>query len=511
MKILVVEDNQITAELLTEVLSSQHHNIDVVVDGEAAWNVLLSFNYDLIILDVMLPKLDGISLCRRLRSQGNYTPIILLTAHNNSTNKVTGLDAGADDYLAKPFDINELLARIRALMRRGGLTSRPILEWSFLRLDPSSCAVTWQEQPVHLTPKEYALLELFLRNQQRIFSCGALIENVWSFEEPPTEDTVRSHLKGLRMKLRLSGVPKDPIESIYGMGYRLRSKEKLEQFENFQLKISKVKTDSIQKIWQRGKEKTGQRITLLEEATTQLLRNELRRKLRVKAEQEAHKLVGTLGMFGSNRGSSLAHEIEILLQGQEFISQEQAQHLSELVAALRQEFEQINLGEIQEIPQNPVSEELQSVLRDSEAKVLIVDHDTEFLSTVAELLTPCNCRVYTLDNPLHFWDILAAEQPELIVLNVEYTEISGIELCQLLRNHPLWNSLPVLFLGNTTDAETIHQVFAIGADDYINLPIVGPELVTRILKSLERTRLLSSLGKSDVFTAVTNQSQNELQ
>lgn len=160
MRILLIEDDDLIVESLTKALTEQHYVVDVATDGETGWELAEAFVYNLILLDVVLPKLDGFSLCQRLRSQGNQTPILLLTAQDTSTSKVTGLDAGADDYLAKPFDMSEWLARMRALLRRGGASLPPLLEWRNLQLDPSTCEVTCNGQPLHLPPKEYELLEL---------------------------------------------------------------------------------------------------------------------------------------------------------------------------------------------------------------------------------------------------------------------------------------------------------------------------------------------------------------
>ena len=215
MKILLVEDDAYLAEALAEALTDQRYAVDIATDGEVAWDQVKTLSYDLILLDVMLPKLDGITLCQRLRSQGNRTPIILVTAKDNSTSKVHGLDAGADDYITKPVDLAELSARIRALLRRGDLAASPVLEWGDLHLDPSTCKVSYCNQPIDLTPKEYGLLELFLRNRHRVFSCGVILDRLWSYdEETPGEDTVRSHIKGLRMKLRAAGGLDDPIDCL---------------------------------------------------------------------------------------------------------------------------------------------------------------------------------------------------------------------------------------------------------------------------------------------------------
>jgi len=222
MKILIVEDDERIAEALAEALADQHYTVDTAADGEAGWDLVEAFPYDLVLLDVMLPKLDGIQFCQQLRDYSYRMPVLMLTARDTSIDKVMGLDAGADDYVVKPFDLEELSARIRALLRRGGTTTPPVLKCGSLQLDPSSCEVTYRDRSLNLTPKEYSLLELFLRNRRRVFSRSAILESLWSFEEPPEEDTVKAHVKGLRQKLKAVGAPANFIETIYGLGYRLK-------------------------------------------------------------------------------------------------------------------------------------------------------------------------------------------------------------------------------------------------------------------------------------------------
>lgn len=222
MRILVVEDDEILSGILQEFLTDQLYVVDVIRDGEAAWKQVKTIEYALILLDVMLPKLDGIHLCQRLRAHRIQTPILMVTACDTRTDKITGLDAGADDYLVKPFDLEELLARMRALLRRGTACAPPILEWGELRLDPALYQVSYQGQPLRLTSKEYSLLELLLRNGQRINSRSLIIEQLWSLEDPPDEGTVKAHIGSLRKKLRSLGAPKDFIETVHGMGYRLK-------------------------------------------------------------------------------------------------------------------------------------------------------------------------------------------------------------------------------------------------------------------------------------------------
>jgi DNA-binding response OmpR family regulator len=224
MKILLVEDDERIADALAEDLTDQNYVVDIAYEGNTAWDFVEAYTYDLILLDVMLPDIDGITLCRKIRSQSpNSTPILMLTARDTVSDRVLGLDAGADDYLIKPFDLTELLARIRSLLRRSGGTALPtVYELGKLRLDPSTCEVFYGDQLLSLTPKEYGLLELFLRNGRRVFSSSQILERLWSLEEPPAEETVRTHIKGLRHKLKAAGAPADFIETVHGLGYRLK-------------------------------------------------------------------------------------------------------------------------------------------------------------------------------------------------------------------------------------------------------------------------------------------------
>jgi DNA-binding response OmpR family regulator len=222
MRILLVEDDQRIVKALSRSLQTQNYVIDVAFEGEVGWEFVQSFEYDLIILDVMLPKLNGINLCQRLRQAGYTMPVLMLTAKDSSQDKVIGLDVGADDYVVKPFDLPELAARIRALLRRGNSILPPVLAWERLSLNPNTCEVTYNQNPLHLTPKEYSLLELFLHNPQRVFSRSNILEHLWSFEDPPSEEAVKVHIKDIRRKLKSLGAPPDLIETVYGMGYRLK-------------------------------------------------------------------------------------------------------------------------------------------------------------------------------------------------------------------------------------------------------------------------------------------------
>ncbi|NER81818.1 MAG: response regulator transcription factor [Leptolyngbya sp. SIO1D8] len=221
MRILLVEDDHHLATSLSEALSAQRYTVDVAYDGEMAWQQIRMLPYDLTLMDVTLPQLNGLALCQRMRSHGVDSPVLMLTARDTSSDKVAGLDAGADAYMVKPFDLEELIAQIRALIRRGQTSASQHLTWGSLRLNPSTYEVSYQDTPLRLTPKEFALLELLMRHGRRVLSRHFMLESIWNLEDPPGEETVKAHLKALRQKLRQAGAPRNLIETVHGLGYRL--------------------------------------------------------------------------------------------------------------------------------------------------------------------------------------------------------------------------------------------------------------------------------------------------
>lgn len=223
MRLLLVEDNLTFAEVLSAALEESGYFVDVIHDGEAGWQQASAEEYGIILLDNMLPKMDGVSVCQRLRTQGYSKPIVMLTARDSTMDKVASLDAGADDYLVKPIEFPELLARLRALKRRGPMTSSTTLSWEYLTLHPTNHEVIYKHQSVPLTPTEFSLLELFLHSKKRVLSRPFIISQLWDFADPPGQATVKAHLKGLRQKLRQAGAPADFIQTIRGVGYRLKA------------------------------------------------------------------------------------------------------------------------------------------------------------------------------------------------------------------------------------------------------------------------------------------------
>ncbi|MUG97882.1 response regulator [Scytonema sp. UIC 10036] len=631
MKILVVEDDQLVAHALAAVLNNQNYVVEVASDGQAAWDLIESFDYDLIVLDVILPKIDGISLCRQIRSKGLRMPILLLTGCDSSHEKAIGLDAGADDYLVKPFDEEELVARIRALLRRGSVASQPVLASGDLRLDPISCEVTYGEEHLSLTPKEYGLLELFMRNSRRVFSCGMILEHLWSYEDTPGEEAVRTHIKGLRQKLKSVGAPGDLIETVYGIGYRLRQQAEVKQGEDSVLSLPKEQPiqqqtlQGIAAVWNRFKGRVDEQVAVLEHAAAISTQKTLNQKLRKEAQKEAHTLAGSLGTFGFSLGSEIARKIEHLLKANKALTLAEKSEFASLVRQLRQEIEQnhhetlasSSQPQIDEHPlllaiasnanqqtkqqatlaeqieqeagswdlkvkiatsieaarsllyrENPsvvlidldvfpnyedsfsllaelsqrkppvpalvfteksdftnrlqvarsgghfflqkpmaiaqILEAVKQVLLDAshvEAHILAVDDDPKIGAVLQNLLSPWGIKVTYLENPQHFWKILEEIEPDLLILDVEIPEINGIEICQVVRNDPHWSELPILFLTVHNDANIVNQVFSVGADDFVSKPIVGPELVTRIINRLEKRKLRQRIAETQANKA----------
>ncbi len=221
MKILIVEDDSRIAKALAEDLRHQHHVVDIAPDGIEGWNYAQTTEYDLILLDLLLPRLDGVSLCKKLRADRCNALILMLTSKDTTTDKVIGLDVGADDYLIKPFELEELAARIRALSRRTPEFKPPILTHGKLQIDPNSSEVFYAGNALYLTPKEYLILEYFLRHTQQVLTRSAILEKLWEFDKFSGEGTVKTHITNLRSKLRTAGSPDNLIETVYGVGYRL--------------------------------------------------------------------------------------------------------------------------------------------------------------------------------------------------------------------------------------------------------------------------------------------------
>lgn len=224
MRILIVEDEHKIAAFLQRGLVEEGYAVDVAYDGDDALDWLLVVPFDLIILDVLLPKRSGVAVARSLRQRGFHTPVLMLTARDAVEDRVLGLDSGADDYLTKPFAFSELLARIRALLRREPSTRASLLQVADLTLDPATHRVTRAGVPVTLANKEYQILEYLLRNPDRVLTRTMIAEHVWGYDYENESNVIDVHIRSLRRKLD-DEQPVKLIHTIRGVGYRLAEGE----------------------------------------------------------------------------------------------------------------------------------------------------------------------------------------------------------------------------------------------------------------------------------------------
>ena len=223
MRILVVDDEPAVRESLERALKLEGYDVELAEDGADALGQLRVGAPDAIVLDVLMPNVDGLEVCRRLRSAGDRTPVLMLTAREGVSDRVAGLDAGADDYLVKPFALDELLARLRALLRRTGTDGGGVLRFADVTLDPRTHEVRRGEREIELTRTEFQLLELFLRNPRQVLTRSIIFERVWGYDFGPTSNSLEVYIGYLRRKTEAGGEPR-LIHTIRGTGYALRER-----------------------------------------------------------------------------------------------------------------------------------------------------------------------------------------------------------------------------------------------------------------------------------------------
>jgi two-component system, OmpR family, response regulator len=546
MRVLLVEDESSVVEALKAIFTEQNFVVDIANDGETGWELVDGCLYDLVILDVMLPKLDGISFCRRLRAKKNAVLVLMLTARDTATDKMVGLDAGADDYVVKPFNIQELAARIRALLRRARSHEiLDVLECGGFRLDANTRETSYRGQPLQFSRKELLILELLMRNPHQVFSRALIVDRLWAYnEEPPSEDTIKSHVKTIRRKLGIAGAS-DLIETLYGQGYRINPAFINQSYTAIESSLE-VMESAVASIWERTKGASLERITLLETIVQLLDTGMLNEEWHLKAIQSAHKLAGSLGTFGFEEGSTQARQIEHWLQASldpkgaiaPAEQQRLAQKLQPSVFRLQQivgipvvplapspKISELATGSDLATGAAPVSLNLQPTLPPSQlqlfpgqhspssavqcqptipAKVLAVDDDEQILMLLTELLQPYGVEVVGVSQPRLFWDSLNAVQPDLLILDVSMPSTNGLELCKAVRDNFQWSWLPIVLLTAQGDRGLMHEAFAQGVDDFVEKPIVPSELVTRLLNRLERSQTLRSYAEIDGLTGIAN-------
>lgn len=222
MKILVVEDEHRIAQSIKKGLEQEKFTVDICFDGSNGYDLASSEDYDLIILDLMLPGMDGLKICRLLREKNNHTPILILSAKGQLQDKISGFETGADDYVTKPFSFEELLARVRALIRRPKQTFGSTISVSDLKLDTESFEVRRNNRPIKLSGKEFTLLEYLMRNSGKILTKDQIINHVWSYDSEILPNTIEVYIRNLRNKIDYPfGSSKPLIHTVRGFGYKI--------------------------------------------------------------------------------------------------------------------------------------------------------------------------------------------------------------------------------------------------------------------------------------------------
>ncbi|MFK8182579.1 MAG: response regulator [Phormidesmis sp.] len=514
MRVLLIEDDDALAAVLTQQLARQHYVVDRVADGESGWAYASTFEYDLIVLDWMLPQLDGLHLCQRLRQQSYGVPILLLSAKNQQGDKVKGLEAGADDYVVKPFDMAELLARIRVLLRRNLTEAEPTLTWGDLCLDQVSCQVRYQGHLVSLTAKEYALLELFLRHSHQAFSAKSLLDRMWSSDDFPSESTVRSHIRGLRQKLKQVGAAADLIETVHGLGYRLKSPvggaARLGMSEDLEAQTSRELRylDGLTQAWSAHKGESFDRWQILLQLVQSLTSQELNHRVlseqqQTQAQQIAHSLAGTLGTFGLMEGYRLALQIEqLLLQASNTPSPAQVSQLHTLVTTLGHALDEAPklVCPVENAPQSPaiVMIDVNDMPYVHQLMAIAVAQNLE-----ATILTSIDSAIQQLSlnaSPYSAPELLN-QPPQLVLVNLVANEIYPVleesilqKLLQLIdKIAERWPQLPVVVITPQADFGNRLDLIRRGGGIILEYPIVPADVLDIIVQSTDLNYHLSKI------------------
>lgn len=505
MKILLIEDNPTVGTFLSQALTRQRYTVDLATTERVGLDLAIAEHYELILLSTTVANLDSIRFCTQLRAQGCQTLIFLLVERQTAANIVAILDAGADDYMTQPYELTTLLARLRARMRRKEETfSTPMLVWGELCLNPNSAEVTYAGNPIILTPKAYSLLALFLQNPQRVFNRSAIIDRLWSLDELPTESAVTNQIKGLRQQLKAGGMSEDLIETVYGLGYRLKAHSGDRAPDPCPLPTS-ANPDL-------GAAQPGRTILVVDgdqALTEQLQQDALLWGVQVKvattlaqarvaiADTPPDLLLLDLNLTApgdrpEDTGLTLLREVTTTTPIPVLVFSDR-DTLSDRVLVSRLGAKGFLHKPLTSVDVFSPVLQLLSQPQVAPNTILIVTTNTTQGQIIRDLIEPWGVQVKLLANAQDFWSHLPAIAPNLLVLDWDLPTFGGADLCRVVRQDARWGNLPILMLTHTPEAQHIRQIFAIGADDFISQPFIGPEVVTRIISRLEQVPLASHL------------------
>lgn len=495
MKILCVEDDINFGQLLKKILVRHNYQVDWVEDGESAWKLAKESVYDLIILDLLLPTMNGIHLCQLIRSDkysggccNQNTPVILMTGLDAVTNKIAGLDAGADDYIVKPFDIEELLARIRALLRRSLNQLSPLLTWGELYLNPNSCEVSYGGKPIQLAKKEYEILEMFLRHPQQIFSHNLLLDSLWETNEMPTQGALRAHIKGLRNKLRKAGV-NDIFETVYKLGYRLKPLTDIKPNQLPKTAATATITainiapdenisPELQKLWQQSRHSYQERLLIIQKTITALQQGKLTTEQQHEAAREAHTLYGSLGSFGLDKAAEIALQIQQILQNAQAFITINIPELKLLVTQLQQYLN---------IETSTISSGNQLI----NSRLLIIDNDVILANQIATEAFNWGLMTQIASNNEQAHTMLTDAAVDLILLDLNYQNNVklGLDFLAELRQH--YSDIPVVIITQEDSFHTRLEVARLGIKCFLQKPISSSQVLVSLTQVLKQQQLFS--------------------
>ncbi|PSB13077.1 transcriptional regulator [filamentous cyanobacterium CCP1] len=499
MKALLIEDDRAIGDILADALASQRWVVERAWDGEAGLELTNDQEYDLILLDIGLPKIDGITLCKQLRSKGCQTPILLLTGQNSAEAQIAGLDAGADDYVIKPFNLDIVLARVRAVARKGK-SATSVLTWENIQVDSASGEVRCNSNVVHLRAKEFGLLELFLLNPKQIFSRRAILDHLWDFAHSSGEETVSTHVKCVRQKLKAAGAS-DPIETVHGLGYRLRSPQTEptlpDQTAKAPLTDKLIHSTADQKaqtvaakVWNRFKTQYAEQIQTLETFIHTLKPGETSEQQQA-CQHLAHKLVGSMGMFGLLEASQCAKDLEQLMKASS-LEIEQIEQAIQWVEFLKQAIAQAQVTlppKLQPLP-------AQNTSSHSSAQILIVDDDLLLADRLRIEAIAWHLQVEIATDLTVARQMIAQTPPSIILLDLSFPgEEDGLSLMRELEQQ--LPEIPVVIFTAKEDLRDRVKAARLGVSAFLQKPLPAHEIlktVTDVLNresySLQKDRLL---------------------
>lgn len=485
MKALLIEDDRAIGDILADALTDYHWVVERALDGETGLALSQSQEYDLILLDIGLPKVDGITVCKQLRSQRCETPILLLTGQNSAEAQIAGLDAGADDYVTQPFNLDIVLARVRAVVRKGKSTA-PLVTWKNIQLDPARGEVQCNDKVINLRAKEFGLLELFLLNPKRIFSRRAILDHLWDFAHSSGEETVSTHVKCVRQKLKAAGAP-DPIETVHGLGYRLRSPqvdsalpsqtEKAPLTNGLTSSRSRQKAQAVtSKVWHQFKTQYAEQI--------ETLINTLKPGLTATQQQEckdlAHKLVGSMGMFGLLEASQRARDLEQLMKTPA-LAPDQIEQAIQWVEFLKQAIAQAQVTlppKLQPLPN-------QQTDSNSSAQVLIVDDDLWLADCLRIEAIAWQLQVEIATDLTVARQMIAQNPPSMILLDLGFPgEESGLTLMHELKQRS--PEIPVVIFTAKEDLRDRVEAARLGVSAFLQKPLPAHEILKTVTNVLNR-------------------------